>query len=35
MLAGMEVMPAIRTGQRETAGTVSRTPAEECYALAA
>src|SRR5262245_31273762 len=34
-LAGMEVMHAIRKGQLETAGTVSQTPAEQFYALAA
>jgi putative transposase len=34
-LAGMEVMPAIRKGQLEIPGTVSQTPAEQFYALAA
>jgi putative transposase len=34
-LAGIEVMHAIRKGQLETAGTVSQTPAEQFYALAA
>ena len=33
--AGIEVTPAIRKGQLETTGTVSRTPAEQFYALAA
>jgi len=33
--AGIEVMHAIRKGQLETTGTVSRTPAEQFYALAA
>jgi putative transposase len=34
-LAGIEVMHAIRKGQLEIAGTVSQTPAEQFYALAA
>jgi transposase-like protein len=34
-LAGIEVMHAIRKGQLETTGTVSKTPAEQFYALAA
>jgi putative transposase len=34
-IAGTEVMHAIRKGQLETAGTVSQTPAEQFYALAA
>jgi putative transposase len=34
-LAGIEVMHAIRKGQLETTGTVSQTPAEQFYALAA
>ena len=34
-IAGIEVMHAIRKGQLETTGTVSRTPAEQFYALAA
>jgi putative transposase len=34
-IAGMEVMHAIRKGQLKTAGTVSHTPAEQFYALAA
>jgi hypothetical protein len=35
MIAGMEVMHAIRKRQLETAGTVAQTPAEQFYALAA
>ena len=34
-IAGIEVMHAIRKGQLETTGTVSKTPAEQFYALAA
>jgi transposase-like protein len=34
-IAGIEVMHAIRKGQLETTGAVSRTPAEQFYALAA
>ena len=34
-IAGIEIMHAIRKGQLETAGTVSQTPAEQFYALAA
>ncbi len=34
-IAGIEVMHAIRKGQMETTGHVSRTPAEQFYALAA
>jgi hypothetical protein len=34
-IAGIEVMHAIRKGQLETTGTVSHTPAEQFYALAA
>jgi putative transposase len=34
-LAGIEVMHAIRKGQLEPTGAVSRTPAEQFYALAA
>jgi putative transposase len=34
-LAGIEVMPAIRKGQLATTGTMSQTPAEQFYALAA
>ena len=34
-LAGIEVRQAIRKGPREPAGTVSLTPAEQFYALAA
>jgi transposase-like protein len=34
-LAGIEVRHAIRKGQLATAGTVSQTPAEQFYALAA
>src|SRR5262249_19605568 len=34
-IAGIEVMHALRKGQLETTGTVSRTPAEQFYALAA
>jgi putative transposase len=34
-IAGIEVMYAIRKGQRETTGAVSQTPAEQFYALAA
>jgi transposase-like protein len=34
-LAGIEVMHAIRKGQLEPTGTVSPTPAEQFYALAA
>jgi putative transposase len=34
-IAGIEVMHAIRKGQLETAGTVSQTPGEQFYALAA
>ena len=34
-IAGMEVMHAIRKGQLETTGTMSQTPAEQFYALAA
>jgi putative transposase len=34
-LAGIEVMHAIRKGQLATIGTVSQTPAEQFYALAA
>ena len=34
-LAGIEVMHAIRKGQLEPIGTVSQTPAEQFYALAA
>jgi len=34
-MAGIEVMPAIRKGQLEATGAVSRTPAEQFYALAA
>ena len=34
-IAGIEVMHAIRKGQLETTGTVSQTPAEQFYALAA
>jgi hypothetical protein len=34
-IAGMEVMHAIHKGQLETTGTVSQTPAEQFYALAA
>jgi putative transposase len=34
-IAGIEVMHAIRKGQLGTTGTVSRTPAEQFYALAA
>jgi transposase-like protein len=33
-IAGIEAMPAIRKGQRETTGTVSQTPAKQFYALA-
>jgi putative transposase len=34
-LGGIEVMHAIRKGQLAPSGTVSHTPAEQCYALAA
>jgi len=34
-LAGIEIMRAIRKGQLATTGTVSQTPAEQFYALAA
>jgi len=34
-IAGIEVMHALRKGQLETTGAVSRTPAEQFYALAA
>ena len=34
-IAGIEVLHAIRKGQRATTGTVSQTPAEQFYALAA
>jgi putative transposase len=34
-IAGIEVMHAIRKGQLATTGTVSQTPAEQFYALAA
>ena len=34
-IAGVEVMHAIRKGQLKTTGTVSSTPAEQFYALAA
>ena len=33
-IAGIEVRQAIRKGQRETSGTMSRTPAAQSYALA-
>jgi putative transposase len=34
-IASIEVKHAIRKGQLETTGTVSQTPAEQFYALAA
>jgi putative transposase len=34
-IAGNEVRPAMRKGQRETTGSVSQTPAAQFYALAA
>jgi putative transposase len=34
-MAGIEVMHALRKGQLATTGTVSQTPAEQFYALAA
>jgi putative transposase len=34
-IAGIEVMHALRKGQRQTTGIVSQTPAEQFYALAA
>jgi len=34
-IAGIEVMHAIRKGQLATTGTLSSTPAEQVYALAA
>jgi putative transposase len=34
-IAGIEVRHALRKGQLETSASVSQTPAEQCYALAA